>query len=132
MIDLEGSGNQQLVQACQPLREYTWTVKRIRYNMSKMDALLAVDEVIESMPEDFVIKPYLLAHKAEVRDMLPTEYNEAEAMELFRKEGREEGREEERGENIKSLMKSLGCTIERTMELLSIPEADRVHILVAV
>ena len=100
--------------------------------MSKMDALLAVDEVIESMPEDFVIKPYLLAHKAEARDMLPTEYNEAETMELFRKEGREEGRKEERGENIKSLMKSLGCTIERAMELLSIPEADRVHILVAV
>lgn len=129
MINLNGQDGQQSIQACQPLREYVWTVKRIRYNMSDMDALQAVDEVIRNMPEDFVIKPYLLAHKAEVRDMLLTEYNEAEAMELFREEGRQEGREEGRQEarltNLRNLMANLECTAEHAMDLLRIPQEDR-------
>ena len=59
----------------------------------RQDRAQAIDGVPESMPRDFAIRAHLLAHKAEVRDMLLTEYNEAEAMELFREEGREEGRE---------------------------------------
>ena len=41
------------------------------------------------MPDDFFIKPFLMAHRAEVKGMLLTEYNEAETMELFREEGGE-------------------------------------------
>lgn len=50
------------------------------------------------MPEDFLIKPFLQAHKAEVKGMLLTEYNEVEAMELFKEDGRREGRAEGRAE----------------------------------
>ena len=39
------------------------------------------------MPDDFVIKPFLVAHRAEVKGMLLTEYNEAEAMEKFERDG---------------------------------------------
>ena len=49
-------------------------------------------QTIDAIPDDFVIKTYLEAHRAEVKGMLLTEYNEAKAMELFREEGREEGR----------------------------------------
>ena len=35
-----------------------------------------------------------LGHKAEVKGMLLTEYNEAEQMELFKEDGRREGRAE--------------------------------------
>ena len=78
---------------------------------------------------------------AEVRDMLLTEYNEAEAMELFREEGREEGRAEGRAEgreegrekatagNLASLMRTLGLTARQAMDALAIPEADRAHYL---
>ncbi len=83
--------NPTLESRCEPLREYTWTVERIRENMTSGQAVETVDETLEAMPDDFVIKPFLMAHKAEVRDMLLTEYNEAEAMELFRKEGYDEG-----------------------------------------
>ena len=83
--------NPTLESRYEPLREYTWTVERIRENMTSGQAVEAVDETLEAMPDDFVIKPFLMAHKAEVRDMLLTEYNEAEAMELFRKEGYDEG-----------------------------------------
>ena len=47
----------------------------------------AIDQAISSMPDDFVIKPFLTAHRAEVKGMLLTEYNEAEAMEKFERDG---------------------------------------------
>ena len=51
----------------------------------------AIDKAISSMPDDYVIKPFLEAHRAEVKGMLLTEYNEAEQMELFKEDGRREG-----------------------------------------
>ena len=60
------------------------------------------------MPGDFVTRPMLKAHKAEVKDMLLTEYDEAKAMELFRMEGQEEG-ETKLGRLIEKLLR-LGRT----------------------
>ena len=51
---------------------------------------------ISNMPEVFLLKPFLMIHRSEVNEMLLTEYNEAEVMELFKEDGRGEGREEER------------------------------------
>ena len=59
---------------------------------------------------DFIIKVTLERHRAEVKGMLLTEYNEAQAMELFREEGRAEGRAEGRTEGedrLARLMKLL-------------------------
>ena len=75
----------------------------------------AVDLALQEMPENSMIKPFLIANKAEVSDMCLTEYNEAETMELFKEEylaeGRAEGREEGREEGVRStveLCKRLG------------------------
>ena len=68
------------------------------------------------MPDDFVIKPFLFAHKAEVKGMLLEEYNETEVMELFKEEGRIEGREEGRAE---------GREEERKKTLLEKERADK-------
>ena len=38
-------------------------VERIRANAATMPAAKAVDEAIESMPDGFVIRPYLKAHR---------------------------------------------------------------------
>ena len=51
----------------------------------------AIDKAISAMPDNYVIKPFLEAHRAEVKGMLLTEYNEAEQMELFKEDGRREG-----------------------------------------
>ena len=67
---------------------------------------IAIDRTIDTIPDDSVTKTYLEAHRAEVKGMLLTEYNEAKAMELFREEGREEGRAQ--GMNtLSTLIKSL-------------------------
>ena len=54
---------------------------------------------------DFLIKTFLETHKAEVKGMLLTEYNEAETMEMFREEGRKKGRGEGEQKMLALIMK---------------------------
>ena len=99
MININLGKNPKLLEDCKTLGEYSWLVNEIRAGVAaKKDIGVAIDEAIDNMPDDFEIKPFLVAHKAEVRGMLLTEYNEAKTMELFKEEGREEGRVEGREE----------------------------------
>ena len=54
-----------------------------RPEKKKMDLEAAVDE----MPEEFVIREFIVANRAEVKTMLLTEYNEEKVMEKERQEG---------------------------------------------
>ena len=123
----EGKGPDSLA-GCKPLQEYSWTVARIRDKMAgreKDERAAVIGEVLDEMPRDFVIRPYLLEHKAEVVDMLLTEYNEAEAMELFREDGREEGRLEALRACLQGLVDDTGCTLRDAMDTLKVSAADR-------
>ena len=93
MINVNYGRNRKLMEACKPLNEYAWIVHEVRKNKAKEDLGSAIDRAITDMPDDFVIKPFLVAHRAEVKGMLLTEYKEAETMQLFKEEGREEGQE---------------------------------------
>ena len=46
---------------------------------------------IKDMPEDFEIKKFLIGNQSEVKNMCITEYNEAETMAKFKRDGIEEG-----------------------------------------
>ncbi len=100
MLNINYGRNKKLLDACKPLKEYSWFIAEIRDNQNKMDTEHAVDKAINEMPDDFEIKPFLEVHRSEVQGMLLTEYDEVEAMELFREDGIREGiivgREEER------------------------------------
>ena len=87
MININYGRNTKLLDACEPLKEYAWLIEEIRHNRKTMDIEDAVDKALADMPKEYVIKPFLDAHKTEVSTMLLTEYNEAEAMELFEKDG---------------------------------------------
>jgi hypothetical protein len=94
MLNVNVGRNTLLLDACKPLGEYSWLVDEIRRNNTTNDEdgmSSAVDRAITDMPDSFVIKSFLELHRTEVKGMLLTEYNEAEAMELFREEGRAEG-----------------------------------------
>ena len=70
---------------------------------------------------DFVIKPFLVAHRAEVKGMLLTEYNEAEAMEKFEQDG-----DRKRAiKDIQSLMETLKLTAKQAMDALKIPVSEQ-------
>lgn len=77
-----------MLDTCEPLREYSWLMQEIRNNRKSMEIEDAVDKALADMPQDYVIKPCLDAHKTEVSGMLLTEYNEAETMEMFERYGK--------------------------------------------
>ena len=62
---------------------------------------------IEAMPDDFIIKPFIIANRAEVKNMLFEEYDEEKYKNLFIEEGREEGRVEGIAENRISTARNL-------------------------
>lgn len=104
MLNINSGRNKELMEACKPLAEYAWFVEEVRKNTRNTDKesrVLAVDRAITAVPDDFLIKPFLEVHRAEVRGMILEEYNEAEQMELFRQDGVKEGREKGRKEGQK-------------------------------
>ena len=94
MINVNDGRSRKIMSACRPLREYSWLVGEVRRKRKETDIEDAVEQAITAMPKDYEIKPFLEEHRAEVKGMLLTEYNEAETMEMFREEGRAEGRAE--------------------------------------
>ena len=110
MINVNYNGNTEVLNACRPLKEYAWIVDQIRAGKGEID--YAIDKAISDMPDEFMIKPYLMTHRAEVKGMLLTEYNEAAAMELFKEDGRREGRLEGRMETLTHLVKRQTISVE--------------------
>lgn len=55
------------------------------------DLKRAIDNALDNMPDDYLLKPFLMVNRAEVETMCITEYDEQETMESFKEEGREEG-----------------------------------------
>lgn len=94
LININPGQNEELLANCRPLAEYSWLVNEIKINRNIMDIEAAVDKAVSDMPEDFVIRPFVITNRAEVKDMCLTEYDEEKTMQLFKEEGREEGREE--------------------------------------
>ena len=114
------------------MAEYAWLVEEVRKNAGNIDKnsrWIAIDRAITTMPDDFWIKPFLEAHRAEARGMLLEEYNEAEQMELFRRDGIEEGREEGRRaallESLQRLVQLKGMELQEAMDILGIPAEEQ-------
>lgn len=78
-------------------KKYAWLVDKIRkYQEKSMDLDSAIDRTIDEIPEDFLIKKFLVGNRAEVKMMLLTEYDEEKHIKMEREEAWEDGREEGR------------------------------------
>ena len=98
MLNINKDYNKKLMTACKPLSEYAWFIDKIRSLSEDHEIEEAVDIAINDMPDDYLLKSFLVGNKAEVKDMCITEYDEVETMQQFKEEGRQEGREEGRKE----------------------------------
>ena len=99
MLNINYGNNRKLMDACKPLKEYAWLVDEIRNNQKQdMDLDASVEAAVKAMPDDFVIRPFILANRAEVKTMLMTEYDEELIRKYDRKEGEEIGRKQ--GEDL--------------------------------
>ena len=91
--------NLKLMEACKPLQEYAWFVNEIRSNQSKqLSTETSIDRAIDTMPDDYRIKAYLLNNRAEVKRMCITEFNKQKFLYDCKREAEEERERAERAE----------------------------------
>ena len=87
MLNINYGNNRKLLKACKPLAEYSYFVKCIRKNLNRTNDLKqSISESIDMMPDDYVLKPILNSHRAEVMDMCVLEYTQEKADEFHKAE----------------------------------------------
>lgn len=93
MLNINYGKNRQIMNSCKPLYEYAWLVDTIRQHQKNTKNLeTAVDAALDDMPDDFMIKNFLLQNKAEVKGMFLTEYDQEKVLSQERQEGINEDR----------------------------------------
>ncbi|MBR4544146.1 MAG: hypothetical protein IKO53_08055 [Lachnospiraceae bacterium] len=114
LININLGNNKELLENCKPLKEYSWFVDVVRNKKERGEMSLedAVDHTLDEMPEDFCIREFLIANRAEVKNMCLTEYNEAETMQMFK--------DEERYDAISRMLRS-GKTAEAIADFCGYP-----------
>ena len=113
MINLNNGKNDNLLEHCRPLRDYMTLVNKIRSNNETMKLEDAVDAAVTYCIENDVLKSFLVKHRAEVKDMCITEFNEKIFVDGVREEGRMEGRTEGRLIEIFDSVQEGDYSIER-------------------
>ncbi len=64
-----------------------------------------VDQTLDSMPDGSLIKPFIIANKAEARRTFITEYNEATTMDKFKREYLSQGKLQQMEHDAKGMYK---------------------------
>ena len=92
VMNLNHGDNAKMLGKCELLQEYTGFVEDIRKYSKEMDEAGAVDlAVTECIRQGGELAGILLEHRAEVVDMLLTEFDEEAFVRDIREEGRQEG-----------------------------------------
>jgi hypothetical protein len=99
MLNINKGHNQELLEKCQALKEYSDLVGLVREYQKEYALDEAVDKAVkELISRRGVLSKMLDEHRSEVVDLCITEYNEELHEKNLREEGRAEGREEGREE----------------------------------
>ena len=95
VLNINYGHNQELMGACRKLYEYAYFVQKVREFLGEgliRDA--AIDRAVVHCIEADILKDFLSCHRAEVKDLFLTEYDEKLHERTLREEGRMEGIEQ--------------------------------------
>lgn len=99
VYNINVGNNRELMKNCRTLSEYSIFMERIRKNWEQgMDMKAAVNAAVDSCIRDGILADFLSRHKAEVMDVVLTEYDEAKHIKMIEKEAEAIG--QARGEAI--------------------------------
>ena len=87
MYNLNKGKNDDLLRRCKPLADYMTLINYIREFQIDYELSVAVDKAIDCCIEENILRDFLRSHRAEVRDMCITEYNEKVFVNSIRAEG---------------------------------------------
>lgn len=91
MLNINKGHNQELMNACHTLRDYSEYVARIRTYSGEMPLADAVEKTIAECIQENILQDFLLKNRAEAKVMSIYEYDEEKTMRMFRKETLEDG-----------------------------------------
>ena len=92
MLNINKGHNQELMNACHTLRDYSEYVARIRTYSAEMPLTDAVEKAITECIHENILRDFLLKNRAEAKAMSIYEYDEEKTMRMFREEAFEEGK----------------------------------------
>ena len=91
MLNINKGHNQELMNACHTLRDYSEYVARIRTYSAEMPLTDAVEKAITECIHENILRDFLLKNRAEAKAMSIYEYDEEKTLRMFRDEGYEDG-----------------------------------------
>ena len=91
MLNINKGHNQELMNACHTLRDYSEYVARIRTYSAEMPLTVAVEKAITECIHENILRDFLLKNRAEAKAMSIYEYDEEKTLRMFREEGYEDG-----------------------------------------
>ena len=91
MLNINKGHNQELMNACHTLRDYSEYVARIRTYSAEMPLTDAVEKAITECIHENILRDFLLKNRAEAKAMCIYEYDEEKTLRMFREEGYEDG-----------------------------------------
>ena len=126
IININSEKADELLGKCRPLKDYQRFLELvIKYEEDKISRADAIRAAIKYAIANDIMSNYLRAKQSEVFNMVDLEWDEKEAREYFKEEGREKGREEGQFLSLKNLMKNMNLSLEKAMEVLQIPGENR-------
>lgn len=121
MLNINSGHNEELLQKCQVLSEYTDFIDMVRANSKSMKVEMAVDSAVKVfISKNGILSGFLEKHRAEVLDVCITEYNEELHINNEKKISHDEGRIEGREEEIFSSVQEGDYGVKRGAQKLNI------------
>lgn len=96
LLNVNVGHNNELMEACKILRDYSEYVYRVRKYAKNMVIEYAVEKAIKECIQEDILKTFLEHHRAEAKAMSIYEYNEEEHMRMEREDAFEDGQKAER------------------------------------
>ena len=125
LLNISGSNNQKLKEACRTLGEYAIYTDKIRNYTETMELSEAVDRAMDECIREDVLREFLMKHRAEARAMSIFEYDQERHMQQEREAGIEKGRRIGLAEGEEQLLRrqvqknlSRGMSISEIAEVL--------------
>ncbi len=94
VLNINVGHNEELLQACKTLGDYSEYVHRVREYAKKMSIEAAVDRAIDECIRENILKEFLERNRAEAKAMSIYEYDQEEHIRMEREDAYEDGRKD--------------------------------------
>ena len=117
VLNINFGKNRELMEACRKLYEYSYFVSEVQGLLQEgMSLETAIDRTVRRCIRENILKEFLEKHRAEVRNVILTEFDEELYRQLVDKEGREDGEAAGRRRDVLELLEELGPVPEELRE----------------